>query len=134
MNIVENKKIVRAFYESYNEGDLDESFERYIAKDVVLHTVDDSFDREKWLAFDKSVLDATSNTRFKVVDQVCEGDTVWTRWTTKSFHTGEFMGMSPTGNEVRMEAISIDIVANGKIVNHLAVSDFSAYLKQFAGK
>ncbi|MCX4982893.1 ester cyclase [Streptomyces sp. NBC_00572] len=39
---------------------------------------------------------------FTVDDQIAEGDRVCTRWTWKGSHTGDFMGLQPTGMEVTM--------------------------------
>ncbi|MFE9736882.1 ester cyclase [Streptomyces sp. NPDC006477] len=39
---------------------------------------------------------------FTVDDQIADGDRVCTRWTWKGSHTGDFMGLQPTGMEVTM--------------------------------
>ncbi|MFJ9808350.1 ester cyclase [Streptomyces sp. NPDC101158] len=39
---------------------------------------------------------------FTVDDQIAEGDRVCTRWTWQGTHTGDFMGLQPTGMEVSM--------------------------------
>ena len=48
--------------------------------------------------------------------QVAEGDYVVTRWTARGTHQGELMGIPPTGNSVTTSGISIERVADGRIV------------------
>ncbi|GAA3899317.1 hypothetical protein GCM10022244_06870 [Streptomyces gulbargensis] len=54
---------------------------------------------------------------FTVEDQIAEGDRVCTRWTWKGTHTGDFMGLQPTGIEVSMTGTLIHrFREDGKIV------------------
>jgi len=49
-------------------------------------------------------------------DQIAEGDKVVSRWTAVGTHTGEMMGIPPTGKKATVTGISIDRIADGKIV------------------
>jgi predicted ester cyclase len=49
-------------------------------------------------------------------DMVAEGDKVAVRWSYRFKHTGEFMGIAPTGKQVTITGISILRIAGGKIV------------------
>ncbi|MER7622469.1 ester cyclase [Streptomyces sp. NPDC126503] len=54
---------------------------------------------------------------FTVEDQIAEGDRVCTRWTWRGTHTGDFMGLQPTGIEVSMTGTLIHrFREDGKIV------------------
>ena len=54
---------------------------------------------------------------FAVDDQLAEGDRVCTRWTWKGSHTGDFMGLQPTGMDVTMSGMTIHRFRDdGKIV------------------
>ncbi|MFE5482170.1 ester cyclase [Streptomyces sp. NPDC056527] len=44
---------------------------------------------------------------FTVNDQIAEGDRVCTRWTWVGTHTGDFMGLPPTGTKVSMTGTTI---------------------------
>lgn len=44
---------------------------------------------------------------FTIEDQMGEGDRVCTRWTWNATHTGDFMGIAPTGREVTMTGTTI---------------------------
>jgi len=52
-------------------------------------------------------LGAFSNFRHEVEEQFVDGDRVISRITGYGTHTGEFLGIPPTGKEVRMEGIAI---------------------------
>jgi len=52
----------------------------------------------------------------KVEEQLAEGDSVCTRWTAVGTNTGEFWGIAPTGKQATVTGITIDRIAEGKIV------------------
>ncbi|MFC8171910.1 ester cyclase [Streptomyces sp. NPDC057325] len=54
---------------------------------------------------------------FAVEDQIAEGDRVCTRWTCDATHTGDFMGLQPTGIDVRITGTLIQrFREDGKVV------------------
>ena len=63
------KDITRAFYEGYNDRDLDTIFDRYISPDVVSHT---GYDRDAWLAADKQIVAAFPDLNITVLDQLAD--------------------------------------------------------------
>ena len=56
-------------------------------------------------------------------DQVAEGDQVVTRWTGRGTHTGELMGIAPTGKGVTVSGITISRIAGGKIAEEWELMD-----------
>ena len=56
-------------------------------------------------------------------DMIAEGDLVVTRWTGRGTHTGELMGIAPTGKEVTVSGITIARLANGKIAEEWELMD-----------
>lgn len=56
-------------------------------------------------------------------DVIAEGDLVVTRWTGRGTHTGELMGIAPTGKEVTVSGITISRLANGKIAEEWELMD-----------
>lgn len=50
--------------------------------------------------------------------QIAEGEWVVTRVTMTGTHSGEWLGMRPTGERVRMTAVNVDRVIDGRIVEH----------------
>jgi steroid delta-isomerase-like uncharacterized protein len=134
MNFSEYKAITSCFYESYNRKDLEESFDNFIAPDLINHTMGGTFSRQEWLNFDKAFLAACPNLKLNVKEQFAEGNRVVTHWTCHGTHTGDFFGMAASGNPIQLTGISIDGIENGKIKEHFAMADFTQFMQQFAKK
>lgn len=66
----------------------------------------------------------------EVVQQFSDGDFVISRVIGRGKHTGEFMGIPPSNNDVQMEGIAIHRVVNGKIVEHWGQVDGVGMLMQ----
>jgi steroid delta-isomerase-like uncharacterized protein len=49
-------------------------------------------------------------------DLIAEGDKVAKRWTVRGTHTGEFMGIPPTGKQITVTGTDIYRIASGKFV------------------
>jgi steroid delta-isomerase-like uncharacterized protein len=56
--------------------------------------------------------------RMTIDDIGMAGDRVFARWTGRGTHKGAFMGISPSNNRGEVHGITIDKIANGKIVEH----------------
>ena len=50
-----------------------------------------------------------------VEDQLAEEDKVVTRWIARGTHSGEFLGLAPTRQEIAVSSIEFDRVAGGRI-------------------
>jgi predicted ester cyclase len=68
---------------------------------------------------------AFPNLRLTIEDQIADSDTVLTRWTARGTHTGELMGLAPTGKPVIVTGISIDRLVADKIVGTWGEIDLS---------
>lgn len=55
-----------------------------------------------------------SNISVRVNDVIGEGDKISLRKTITATHTGEFMEKTPTGKNVELNVIKIDILKDGK--------------------
>jgi len=62
--------------------------------------------------------------------QIAEGDMVANRFVFYGTHRGEFMGIAPTGREVRFTGLAIDRVVDGKIVENWIEGDLEDLLRQ----
>ena len=67
---------------------------------------------------------------WEVHDMFSSGDEVAVRWTGHGVHKTEIMGLSPTGKAIRVDAITILRVADGKIGENWTVWDTLAMLQQ----
>src|SRR5579862_5635476 len=61
--------------------------------------------------------------RWEVHDIFSSGDEVAVRWTGHGVHKTEMMGLSPTGKQIRVDAITILRVADNKIAENWTVWD-----------
>ena len=59
--------------------------------------------------------EAFSDLQLSVETQLAEGDLAATRWSARGKHTGELMGVPPSGNQVSITGITIGRIADGKI-------------------
>jgi steroid delta-isomerase-like uncharacterized protein len=66
--------------------------------------------------FYSALREAFPDLQVTVEDQIAEGDKVVTRWTARGTHKGEFQGAAPTGKHGAITGITIDRIANGKVV------------------
>jgi predicted ester cyclase len=74
--------------------------------------------------------DAFEGAHITVIEQIAEGDTVATRWEGRGRHTGELMGVAPTGNEVVVEGLSLTRLKDGKLIEDRTNWDTLGMLQQ----
>jgi Dyp-type peroxidase family len=108
MSLEENKAVVRRFVEEvFNRRNL-AALDEFVATDTSgLASPDSSL---------SLLLTAFPNVHFTVEDQIAERDTVVLRWTAQGTHTGNLIGIPPTGTLMKGERIDSFRLANGKIV------------------
>ena len=63
-------------------------------------------------------------------DFICEGDKVVVRARGRAVHTGDLMGMPPTGKPIDVPFVAIYQVADGKIVKSWLVTDRMDMMEQ----
>jgi steroid delta-isomerase-like uncharacterized protein len=129
----ENKAVSRRVaQEIFNGGNLDLADELY-APDYVLHDPslpEDLHGPEGIKQYAAMSLGAFPDARVAVVDQVAEGDKVVSRWTATGTHTGDLMGMSPTGRRIEISGITINRFSGGKIAEDWYQSDDLGMMQQ----
>lgn len=75
-------------------------------------------------------LTSFSDFRHEIEDQIAEGDKVVTRIKASGTHTGDFLGIAPTGKQVTMTGTAVHRIANGKIVEHWSDIDALGLFQQ----
>jgi predicted ester cyclase len=65
-----------------------------------------------------------------VKEQIAEGDLVASRWEGRGKHTGELLGIAPTGTDAVVTGLTLSRVANGKIVEEWTNWDTLGMLQQ----
>lgn len=135
------KSIAYAFYDSYNQKDLDASFEKYISKNLINHALG-GLPRAAWLASEKMLPSIFDDLSLTVHDQVAEGNKVATRLEIGGTQTGDFpalpsMGLDAvpaSGNGAILHVTAIDLVEDGQIVEHWADMDFLGWYQQMSAQ
>ena len=128
----ENSKLVaRSLYEGYSTHDLQTVFDKYVSKDLINHAMGGALTRQSWLDYDMAVLVAVPDLKATVLDQVAEENKVVTHWVFEGTNTESLMGKPATGKPVRLESVTIDIIEDGKIVEHNMVADIATFMQAF---
>ena len=97
----ENKAIFRHVWESWYKGNLGPIREYYDPGVIDHEAIEGQPPGLEGLIHHATVFtNAFSDQRWTVEAQVADGDLVVTRWTLRRKHTGDFMGIAPTGKEV----------------------------------
>lgn len=63
-------------------------------------------------------------------DVIAEGDKLAVRWNAEATHTGELMGIAPTGKHVRLRGIEILRIRDGRIVERWGEFDAMGMMQQ----
>lgn len=111
-----NKTLLRSLFEAINEGDfaaLDQHPGFWQTRQVV-----------------PPVRASFSDWRTTHVQQIAEGDTVFTYIALEFTHSGPFAGVAPSGKRVQIEGCSIDQVRDGIVVEHNSTMTWPSVLRQ----
>jgi len=124
MSAEDNKAIARRFLEAQAKGELD-VLDELMAPDFVDRSLlpGQEPDRESYKRSVVEMLSAFPNTRFTVEDQIAEGNVVASRYTGKSIHQGEFIGVAPTGEETTYTGMTFHYIVAGKIAEEWSESE-----------
>ena len=108
----------RGFEEVFNQGKLDVAAE-IVAEGAVSHDPASPEEAVGPAGFRQQVemyRAAFPDLQFTIDDVIAQDDKVVIRWSSRGTHRGELMGLAPTGKEATSSGISIDKIADGKIV------------------
>jgi steroid delta-isomerase-like uncharacterized protein len=131
MSIEENKALARRWCEAFNKQDwagiVEMTAPDFVQYDAPPGISPDLAGHEQlmtalWTAFPDA---------HQVNDElIAEGDQVVERYTVHGTHRGEFMGIPPTGKQVRVTGIGIDRIKDGKIVETWLSMDLLSLMQQ----
>jgi predicted ester cyclase len=82
-------------------------------------------------AFFQMFLDGLSDIEVTVDELVADGDRVAVATTTSGAHSGELLGIPPTGRHVSVTGIDL-VRVDGKIVEHRGLTDTVGLLRQLS--
>jgi predicted ester cyclase len=116
-------------------GELDEEAARtFIAPDFIDHEASTGVagGPEGYVSTARYMRSAFSEARWQVDDFISQGDKFACRVTFSGKHTGEFMGIQPTGREVSVQHLHFYRVADGQAKEHWGARDELTLLRQLA--
>jgi steroid delta-isomerase-like uncharacterized protein len=131
MSTESNKAVVQRFREALDAGDLDGAFAVF-APNAVVHmgSAPEPLSMEGFKQMGQLLLGAFTGSTSTVEGMIAEGDKVVSRLIFRGTHTGDLMGIPPTGKSVAMSEIIIDRLADGKIVESWRLFDQMAMMQQ----
>ena len=131
MPIEENKELIRRFYAEVVGGGDYSNLESFVATDYVDHNAaEGGRGPEVVLTHLEAIRTTLPDFTMQIEDIFAEGDYVITRVTGRGTHLGEWMGIKPTGREVRLKGINIDRIERGRIAEHWGEADTIGMLVQ----
>lgn len=125
----DNKAFVRRYFDHWGEP---EAVRQALSPDFVGHLPEapQPLNREAFIQSQLGMRAAFPDFAPTVEDQIADGDKVVSRLTFHGTHKGEFQGIPATGKQVAVGAITIEKVADGKIVEHWIVYDGMGLMQQ----
>jgi predicted ester cyclase len=127
----ENEAVVRRFFDEFLNGRRAEVADEIVSESFVAYGPQAppasgvAAEKER-VGLYQEALDG----RWEVRELFSAGDRVVARWVGSGTHRGELMGLSPTGRQVSVDAISIFRVADGKITEEWTVWDALGLMQQ----
>lgn len=117
---MENKELVKYFYETVVSNNLLEELPKYISENCILKV------GEKRIplgleGMKRHLLDVRKtypDYEMKIIQQFADGDYVISEFIMEGTHGGEWIGIKPTYKRLSFTGVDIDLVAHGKIIEH----------------
>jgi len=130
---MENKAIVRRLYEEVWNKRRVELVDELMSPSHALHDnhlPDSGIGPEAYKRNVARFVTGFPDLRFTIEDMLSENDKVAVCWTISGTHKGEFRGISPTSKKVSIEGITINHIADGKIMDSYISADFLGLMQQ----
>ena len=129
-----NREVIDSvFTQLWRERDMS-AIERWHAEDYRNHLIDPAMGFSDRLDGMSVILTmfftAFEETDLVAVQQVSEGDLIFTLCTFSATHKGEIQGVPATGREVEMRVMRLDRIRDGKISDHWSHPDFQGLMRQ----
>ncbi len=123
MSIEQNKAIVRRFIAAINEQDLD-ALDKLAAPELA----------QRWKETIPRAYGRFAGHYAEITDLIAEGDKVVARLATSGRHTGEWMGIPPTGKQWTNRGVFFCRLSAGKIVEQEGLFNRVNQLHQLGAK
>jgi predicted SnoaL-like aldol condensation-catalyzing enzyme len=118
-----NKKLVEEFCRVVFVGHDLTDLDRHMKDDYIQHNPDVPQGKAGFREFFEATFKAMPDFRYVLKNIVAQGDMVWIYSATTGTHTGEWLGLPPTGNRLSFDVVDMFRVADGKLAEHWDVAD-----------
>ena len=130
MSTEKNKAIMRRWLEEMSKGNLF-VLDEVVAPDYTRHAAaTETQGREGYRQLLKTFDAGFSDIQIDISEMITEGDKVAVHYTTRLRHVGEFMGIAPTGRQVKVTSTAIVRFADDKAVESWANLDMFSLMQQ----
>jgi steroid delta-isomerase-like uncharacterized protein len=129
----ENKAIIRRLYGEVWNGRRLDLISEIISPSHALHdnnASDSSIGPEAYKTQVIRFLSGFPDLRFSIDDMVAEDEKLVVSWNIAGTHRGEFMGIPATNKKMSVDGITINHIANGKIIDSYINWDALGMLQQ----
>ncbi len=126
-----DESVVRRFFEEMCNGRKNELASEIFAADHTFHDPQvPAAQGPQGMVGAVSAYQTGVNGHWEIQELFSAGDRVVARWVGSGTHVGDMNGIPPTGRSVRVEAISIHRMRDGKIAETWEVWDTLGFLQQ----
>jgi len=125
----QNRALVTRFMDVYQKGDI-AAVKEICSPDYIEHGMGQTISLEQAIEILKGNMAVFSDFTIIVEDMIAKGDKVAVRYLVKVTHTGEGLGIPPTGKKAESTGIEILRFENGKIAEAWAAEDVLGMLMQ----
>jgi predicted ester cyclase len=129
MSIKENKALIYRIFDLLNKKEMDAYYSLF-APDCVAHFPNLDITLEETKKIDAGLFSAFPDYHFTLDDVVAEGDKVAFRTTFVGTHTGEWMGIAPTGKKMSFTMFYISKISHGKDIEDWGLTDLPFMMQQ----
>ncbi|MEN3272283.1 MAG: hypothetical protein V7636_1044 [Actinomycetota bacterium] len=125
-------RVVRAFLAAIGDGVDVETAATYISDDFDAHMagMPDLEGRDAWVQMAGSFQIAFPDLDLEITELAVTGDLVCARWRWTATHSGDLMGIPPTGKAVQAEGAGFYRVRDGKIASEWMIEDMLSVMQQ----
>ena len=131
MDIENNKKVVRDFYEEVFRKHNLAAVDRFMHDDYIQHNPDTRQGKAGFIEFHIGFFAAIPDSCASINEIVADGDLVFVYNTITGTHTGKgFLDHPPTGNKIKFDVVDMFRLRDGKLCEHWDVADTRALFLQ----
>jgi len=127
-----NAEKFRRLVNAFNEGTAEDVIQEIVADDF-RHTnapPGTASDREAWIGATKMYHAAFPDIHVEITDIVSDGDMVAVHEVVTGTHSGDALGLPPTGKSATVEAVHFVKFRDGKIVERKSMTDMMSLFVQ----